>query len=51
MNIYVCTYMYIITISGKTEAMIEGEQKSIYGRVWKEEGKGRNIIIILSTEK
>lgn len=45
----ICAYMYMhsIAISEKRGHELEGEWGGVYGKVWKEERKERNVVIKL----
>ena len=40
--------MYTVTISEKRGLEFEGEWGGAYGRIWMEEGEGRNVVIKLN---
>jgi hypothetical protein len=44
------TYMHGTTINGK-KAMNLKEQEEVYVKVWREESKGKNDVIIISKSK
>lgn len=49
--IWIYMHIYGITINEKRSHELERAQEGIYGRAWREQREGRNVLIILFAQK